>query len=66
MNIKKELELNHRWTVTVEEDNETGEAVIQLPQELLKLQGWSEGTIIEWVPQDDGSYILQKARNQDD
>ncbi len=62
MNNKK-LELNHKWTVNVEEDPETGEAMIQLPQELLDLQGWSEGTIIEWIAQDDGSYIIQKAKD---
>ncbi|MEY3311441.1 MAG: hypothetical protein RL348_774 [Bacteroidota bacterium] len=62
MNNKK-LELNHKWTVNVEEDSETGEAMIQLPQELLDLQGWSEGTIIEWIAQDDGSYIIQKAKD---
>jgi hypothetical protein len=59
----KKLELNHKWTVNVEEDPETGEAMIQLPQELLDLQGWSEGTIIEWIAQDDGSYIIQKAKD---
>lgn len=62
MNSKK-LELNHKWTVDIEEDPETGEAMIQLPQELLDLQGWSEGTIIEWIPQEDGSYIIQKAKD---
>lgn len=63
MNEKKDLEINRRWTVSVEEDIETGEAFIELPQQLLDLQGWGEGTIIEWVPQDDGSFIIQKAKN---
>jgi len=63
MDNNKKLELNHKWTVSIEEDLETGEAFIELPQQLLDLQGWEEGTIIEWVPQDDGSYIIQKAKD---
>jgi hypothetical protein len=62
MNDKK-IEISNRWTVSVEEDPETGEALIQLPQELLDLQGWGEGTVIEWIPQEDGSYIIQKAKD---
>lgn len=62
MNDKK-IEISNKWSVSVEEDPETGEAMIQLPQELLDLQGWGEGTVIEWIAQDDGSYIIQKAKD---
>ena len=61
--MNKPLELNHRWTVTLEEDPETGETVLPLPPELLALEGWGEGTILEWIEQEDGSVILQKAKD---
>jgi hypothetical protein len=53
----------YRWTVTVEEDPETGDVILPLPQELLAKQGWEDGTLLEWVQQPDGTYIIQKAKD---
>lgn len=61
--MNKPIELKKSWTVTVEEDLETGEAILPLPQELLDLEGWTEGTVLEWSEQEDGSFILQKAKD---
>ena len=52
-----------RWTVTVEEDPETGEIILPLPENLLKLQGWTEGETLEWIDNGDGSWSLQKAKD---
>lgn len=30
------------WTVTVEEDPDTGDLILPLPQDMLNLQGWVE------------------------
>jgi hypothetical protein len=49
------------WTITVEEDPKTGELILPLPEDLLQLQGWGEGTILEWIDNKDGSWSLQKA-----
>lgn len=49
-----------RWTITVEEDPETGEIVLPLPEEVLKLQGWVEGDTLEWTDNGDGSCSLTK------
>lgn len=49
-----------RWTITAEEDPETGEVVLPLPEELLKLQGWVEGDTLEWTDNGDGSWSLTK------
>lgn len=49
-----------RWTITVEEDPETGEIVLPLPEEVLKLQGWVEGDTLEWTDNGDGSWSLTK------
>lgn len=48
------------WTVTIEEDADTGELILPLPADLLNLQGWSEGDTIRWVDNNDGSWTLQK------
>jgi hypothetical protein len=50
-----------RWTVTVEEDPETGDLILPLPEELLKLQGWVEGDILEWTD-NNGSWSLSLSK----
>jgi hypothetical protein len=49
-----------RWTVILEEDPNTGDLIMPIPQEVLDLQGWSEGDTLEWIDQDNGSWQLQK------
>lgn len=48
------------WTVTVEEDTETGEFILPLPQEMLNSKGWKEGDELEWIDNKDGSWTLEK------
>lgn len=50
------------WTITVEEDPKTGELILPLPEEMLKMQGWTEGDTLEWIDNDDGSWTLQKVK----
>ena len=50
------------WTITVEEDPETGDLILPLPEELLKLQGWVNGDELEWIDNDDGSWSLEKIK----
>lgn len=52
--------MNTNWTVTVEEDPETGDLLLPLPQELLEAQGWVEGDELEWVDNKDGSWSFSK------
>jgi hypothetical protein len=51
-----------KWTITVEEDPETGELILPLPEDMLQLQGWVEGDTLEWIDNKDGSWILQKVK----
>ena len=51
---------NNRWTVTVEEDPETGDAILPFPPELLEQTGWVEGDTLVWKDQGDGSWLLEK------
>lgn len=48
------------WTLTVEEDPETGELILPLPDDFLSMQGWKEGDDLEWIDRGDGSWQLNK------
>ena len=54
---------NNSWTVSIEEDPETGDLILPLPQDMLDLQGWTEGDTLEWIDNKDGSWSLQKVKN---
>ena len=49
-----------KWTITVEEDPETGDLILPLPQDMLNMQGWIEGDTLEWKDNGDGSWSLTK------
>jgi len=53
-------ELPTRWTVTVEEDPETGELILPLPVDMLVMQGWFDGDTLEWHDNEDGTWSLSK------
>jgi hypothetical protein len=48
------------WSLTVEEDTETGDAILTFPPDLLEEAGWKEGDTLNWIDQKDGSYRLIK------
>jgi hypothetical protein len=48
-----------KWIIPVEESLD-GESYIDLPNDLLKAANLKEGDQIEWIPQDNGSYIMKK------
>jgi hypothetical protein len=49
-----------RWTITVEEDPETGDLILPLPQDLLEIQGWKEGDTLTWNDEGNGAWSLTK------
>lgn len=53
------------WTVTAKEDPETGDIMIELPEELLLQVGWKEGDILDWKNNGDGSFTLTKKTMDD-
>lgn len=53
------------WITTVQEDPETGDAIIEFPDELLAAVGWQEGDVINWEVQPDGTCILTKKSQED-
>lgn len=48
------------WTLDVQEDPKSGDAIIQFPDDLLEETGWREGDDIVWTDNKDGSYTLTK------
>jgi hypothetical protein len=48
------------WTITVEEDPDTGDIILPLPPELLETQGWVEGDTLEWHENGDGTWSITK------
>jgi len=48
------------WTLTVEEDPDTGDCILTFPPDLLEEAGWKEGDTIEWIDLKDGSWQLLK------
>jgi len=51
------------WTITVEEDPETGDLLLPFPDDFLQIQGWKEGDTLEWTDNADGSWTIQKVNN---
>ena len=51
------------WTLEVQEDPETGDAILQFPPDLMETAGWQEGDTLEWVDNHDGSWTLKKKFN---
>jgi hypothetical protein len=49
-----------QWTITVEEDPETGDLILPLPADMLVMQGWKEGDVLDWKDNGDGSWTLEK------
>jgi hypothetical protein len=48
------------WTVTVEQDPDTGDLILPLPADLLVMQGWKEGDTLDWVDNGNGTWTLKK------
>lgn len=38
------------------------EGILQIPDNMLESLGWVEGDVLEWVSNDDGSFLLQKVQ----
>ena len=53
----------HSWTIILEEDPDTKDLILPLPEEFLKLQGWIEGDTLEWIDNKDGSWSIQKVKS---
>lgn len=49
-----------RWTVTVEQDPETGELMLPFPPDMLAQVGWDIGDVVKWNQDEHGNFVLTK------
>jgi bifunctional DNA-binding transcriptional regulator/antitoxin component of YhaV-PrlF toxin-antitoxin module len=52
------------WTLTIEEDPETGDLMLPFNNEILEELGWREGDVLEWIDNKDGSWSLVKKKSK--
>ena len=52
------------WTLTIEQDPETGDLVLPFTPEILDELGWKEGDVLDWVDNKDGSWSLVKKKSK--
>ena len=53
-------EAKKSWTVIIEEDTETGDAILPFPQEMLDEVGWMPGDNLKWIDREDGTWEIRK------
>ena len=56
---------DNSWIATLQEDSETGDLVLPLPDELMKSQGFEIGDILKWKDNKDGSFSLRKKASEE-
>jgi hypothetical protein len=49
-----------KWILPVDDDYN-----ITFPEDLIEQTGWKEGDTLQWIPQDDDSFIMKKVINKD-
>ena len=58
--------MSKRWTITVEEDPETGELMLPFSDEMLAEVGWKTGDTLTWTDNKNGSWTLSKKENENE
>lgn len=48
------------WILDVKEDPDTGDYILEFPEDFVESTGWKEGDVIEWINNGDGSWTLKK------
>ena len=52
--------MSKTWTAQVQEDPETGDAILEFPDEMMDTVGWKEGDTLEWTINKDGTITISK------
>jgi hypothetical protein len=48
------------WVLDVSQDPDTGDLMLQFPQNVLDQAGWKTGDVLKWTENPDGSLLLSK------
>jgi len=59
-NVQEVVPIVKSWTVTLEEDPESGDLILPFSDEILADVGWKEGDVLEWIDNKNGSWSLVK------
>jgi hypothetical protein len=49
-----------KWRLPVQLEGLTGDLYVNLPDDLLEKVGWKEGDMVEYVPSENGFYVMRK------
>jgi hypothetical protein len=52
--------MTNKWILEVQEDPETGDAILEFPPDFLATAGWKEGDTLVWKDLGDGTWSLTK------
>jgi hypothetical protein len=52
-----------KWTVELQEDPATGDAILEFPPDFLAKTGWVEGDTLTWRELGDGAWTLEKTQS---
>lgn len=55
---------NKSWTISLEEDPETGDLILPLNDDILEQTGWKTGDSIDWTDNKNGSWTMKKIETQ--
>jgi hypothetical protein len=53
------------YIVTLEEDPETGDLVLPLPEKLMEETGWKTGDTLDWKDNGDGTFSMTKQKTEE-
>jgi hypothetical protein len=56
---------DNSWIATLQEDKETGDMILPLPDDLMKSQGFEIGDVLNWKSNKDGSYSITKKASEE-
>ena len=56
---------DNSWVATLQEDPETGDLILPLPDDLMKSQGFEIGDILKWKDNKDGSFSIRKKASEE-
>jgi hypothetical protein len=55
---------DNSWVATLQEDPETGDLILPLPEDVMKSQGFEIGDILKWKDNKDGSFSITKKASE--
>ena len=53
------------YLVTLEEDSETGDLILPLPEKLMEETGWKTGDTLDWKDNGDGTFSMTKQKTEE-